>query len=92
MTDFDLRKITGREPPLLTDDDRDVEIEQLRSALTEAQASAAWFRWLIADADRAASVVADAYSGWDTDTPWELALKREIDHRCFPANQSGNEK
>lgn len=110
MTDFDLSKITGRESPLLTDDDKDVEIEQLRSALTEAQASinfwmaakdraeqsitadAAWFRWLMADADRCAGIVADAYNDWDTDTSWEMTLKTEIDHRYFSVNQEGQQK
>lgn len=43
----------------------------------------AWWQWLMADADRCASLVADAYKGWDTDESWELTLKREIDHRHF---------
>lgn len=44
---------------------------------------AAWWRWLMSDADRCASVVADAYKGWDTDESWELTLKREIDSHYF---------
>jgi hypothetical protein len=40
---------------------------------------AAWFRWMMADADRCASIVGDAYNGWDTDLSWEDAVKREID-------------
>jgi len=33
MSDFDLSKITGNEPPLITDDDKDDEIERLRAEL-----------------------------------------------------------
>jgi hypothetical protein len=32
MSDFDLSKITGNEPPLMTDDDKDAEIELWHSA------------------------------------------------------------
>ena len=37
MSDFDLQKITGNEPPLITDDDKDAEIERLRRELAEAK-------------------------------------------------------
>ncbi len=32
MNDFDLNKITGNEPPLITEDDKDAEIERLHRA------------------------------------------------------------
>jgi len=41
----------------------DAEIEELR-------ADARRYRWLMEDADRAAQLIADAYSDWDTDEPW----------------------
>lgn len=44
---------------------------------------AAWWQWLMADADRCASLIADAYKDWNTDESWELTLKREIDYRNF---------
>jgi len=37
MSDFDLSKITGNEPPLMTDDDKDAEIERLTRELAEAR-------------------------------------------------------
>ena len=37
--------------------------------------------WLLADGDRCASVVADAYDAWDTETSWERVLIAEIEWR-----------
>lgn len=48
--------------------------------------------WLLEDADRCAGVVADAYSGWDTDKPWRDTLEAEIKHQRSTANQSGEQK
>lgn len=64
MADFDLSKITGREPPLVTDDERDAEIAYLsdvvanrdrelaalRARVAELEADAARYHWLKADA------------------------------------------
>lgn len=36
------------------------------------------YQWLLTDADRCASVVADAYADWDTDFPWALTLDGAI--------------
>lgn len=36
--------------------------------------------WLLADADRCAGVVADAYAGWDIDKDWREYLVSEIQH------------
>jgi chromosome segregation ATPase len=36
MNDFDINKITGNEPPLITEDDRDAEIERLERDLSVA--------------------------------------------------------
>lgn len=41
MTAFDLSKITGNEPPLETDADKDAEIQRLREALAASEAGAA---------------------------------------------------
>lgn len=37
------------------------------------------YRWLMEDADRAAQLIADAYSGWDTDDPWREWVSSMID-------------
>jgi hypothetical protein len=38
--------------------------------------------WLLKDGDRCAGIVADAYANWDTDVPWEKALRVEIEFRA----------
>jgi hypothetical protein len=40
MKDFDLSKITGNEPPLITDDEKDAELYRLRRELAEMTAKA----------------------------------------------------
>ena len=50
--------------------------------LTEDDRSA--IAWLLDDADRCASIVADAYDSWDGEQPWMDALLDEIDHRRGP--------
>ena len=50
---------------------------QERVSLTREQVA----DWLLKDGDRCASVIADAYSAWDTDIPWTDALLAEIEHR-----------
>jgi hypothetical protein len=39
MVEFDLNKITGNEPPLKTDDDKDAEIDWLKQLLFELHAT-----------------------------------------------------
>lgn len=43
-------------------------------------------KYLLADADRCAGVVADAYSSWDGESDWREALEKEIEYRIAKAD------
>lgn len=49
MADFDLSKITGREPPLVTDDERDAEIAYLSDVVANRDRELAALRARVAD-------------------------------------------
>lgn len=52
MADFDLSKITGREPPLVTDDERDAEIAYLSDVVTNRDRELAALRARVAEGER----------------------------------------
>ena len=49
MADFDLSKITGREPPLVTDDERDAEIAYLSDVVANRDRELAALRARVAE-------------------------------------------
>ena len=51
MADFDLSKITGREPPLVTDDERDAEIAYLSDVVANRDRELAALRARVAEAE-----------------------------------------
>lgn len=57
MADFDLSKITGREPPLVTDDERDAEIAYLSDVVANRDRELAALRARVAALERAADNV-----------------------------------
>ena len=67
MNDFDLSKITGNEPPLVTDDDKDAEIAALRERLAELESDDKRMTWLIQNGERIFGSL------------WREASKRDID-------------
>lgn len=58
MADFDLSKITGREPPLVTDDERDAEIAYLSDVVTNLDRELAALRARVAELEAALRAVA----------------------------------
>ena len=53
MADFDLSKITGREPPLVTDDERDAEIAYLSDVVANRDRELAALRARVAELEAA---------------------------------------
>jgi len=80
MADFDLSKITGREPPLVTDDERDAEIAYLSDVVANRD------RELAALRARVAELEADAERlNWLQANPRlsTIRLAGEPDRECY---------
>lgn len=79
MADFDLSKITGREPPLVTDDERDAEIAYLSDVVANRDRELAALRARVAEAER---LVAELRKTEDIQSATIRDLHGEIETLC----------
>lgn len=59
--------------------DPDDDLRVLARQFLRTEDLAERYRWLAADADRAAQLLSDAYQDWDTDVEWGPYLNGRID-------------